>query len=447
MSTSHKSRLLQLTSSIDIMLIEKLLECAIESRDELPRPEALKIKILEEHESRDANKNLDEGVLYTKARRYPKKGAKNKSTVGDKTDLNKKAEIRTFVKELIRKGWTDHSFNEFVSDLIPDNRSLLDPRDEWCKNRNFSRNLPEVTVVICFHNEAWSTLIRTITSVFNRSPPNLLKQIILVDDYSSMRHLHSRLEDYVRRVPKIILVRTVRREGLIRARMLGIRYATAPVLAFLDSHCECADGWLEPLLERVQMNSTIVVSPVVDHIHDSTFEYIPQDLNDLKIGGFTWELRFTWESVPYYILEKRTNPATPLQTPTISGGLFAIDKLFFERLGMYDPGFDIWGAENLELSFKVWMCGGSLEIIPCSHVGHVFRSQFPYVGRKWSFRRNSVRLAEVSFIYFTNFGDVSERIELRKNLKCQSFEWYLNTVYPWLELPEKYVASGKVRLN
>lgn len=53
-----------------------------------------------------------------------------------------------------------------------------------CKHWNYPEILPKTSVIIVFHNEGWSVLMRTVHSVINRTPPQFLEEILLVDDFS-----------------------------------------------------------------------------------------------------------------------------------------------------------------------------------------------------------------------------------------------------------------------
>lgn len=108
------------------------------------------------------------------------------------------------------------------------------------------------------------------------------------------------------------------------------------------------------------------------------------------------------------------------------------------------------------------MCGGTLELIPCSRVGHIFRKRQPYnfpEGIDKTLVWNNMRLAEAWMdsykqhfyakrpsIKNRKYGDISDRLAIREKLHCKSFEWYLKTIYPELPLPnENLLFGGSVR--
>ncbi|CAF1312864.1 unnamed protein product, partial [Didymodactylos carnosus] len=358
--------------------------------------------------------------------------------------------IPSELKDEAKKRFKENQFNIVASDLIALNRSINDQRSAKCRAHEFPSDLPTTSIVIVFHNEGNSTLLRTLTSIVIRSPIQFIHELILVDDASIDReYLKETLQDFIKLLPvQVHLLRNDKRLGLMKSRLKGAEIATGDTLTFLDAHIEASPGW------------TAVVCPIIDVINDDDFAYLTG--SDMTWGGFNWRLNFRWYPVPQREeLRRNHDHSLPLLSPTMAGGLFTINREYFYEIGAYDPGMEVWGGENLEMSFRVWMCGGKVMIHPCSHVGHVFRKQTPYTfpgGTGTVIFHNNKRLVEVwldkykDFVYSimpelrnVNGGDVTERLELREKLKCKDFRWYLENIYPESSMPVDFHHVGALR--
>lgn len=374
-------------------------------------------------------------------------------------------------KTIAERSVRDYGFNMVVSDKISMTRTIPDTRLDECRYWQYPEKLPTASVILVFHNEGWSTLVRTVHSVINMTPSQLLHEVVMVDDFSEKEHLKSQLDEYMKKhfPDKVKIFRNSERVGLIGTRTLGAKYATGDVIVFLDAHCECNKNWLPPLLARIAYDRTIMTVPTIDGIDWNNFQYRPVYQGQHHFRGiFEWGFLYKESMVPQKELDRRKHHSEPYRAPTHAGGLFAMDRKYFFELGAYDPGLLIWGGENFELSFKIWQCGGSIEWVPCSRVGHVYRNHMPYGFGKVNPKIpiilvNYMRVVEVwlddeykEYFYTReptirgyDIGDISKQLQFKREHKCKSFKWFMENVayevYDKFPPPPRNLAWGEIR--
>ncbi|CAG6008315.1 unnamed protein product [Menidia menidia] len=312
-----------------------------------------------------------------------------------------------------------------------------------CRKVSYPRDLPQISLIFIFVNEALSVILRSVHSAVNHTPAHLLKEVILVDDNSDDEQLKAPLDEYVnKRYPGLVkIVRNQKREGLIRARIEGWKAATAEVTG------------AEPVLARIKEDHKRIILPSIDNIKHDTFEV---ERYENSGHGYNWELWCMYINPPKQWWDEGD------MTPAMIGCSFVANRDYFGELGLLDSGMDVYGGENIELGIRVWLCGGSMEVLPCSRVAHIARLKKPYHSNiAFHTRRNALRVAEVwmdeykSNVYLAwnipmenhgiDYGDVSQRVSLRKSLQCKSFQWYLDNVYPEMRRYNNTVFYGEIR--
>lgn len=281
--------------------------------------------------------------------------------------------------------------------------------------------------------------LKTVRAVFDTTPTDVLHEIIVVDDGTEPPLADSHLSAEVQTQYRVKIIRHKRTVGLIGAKQDGGMAATGDIITFFDCHVAPQSGWHKSFLRLVGENYRRIVVPRITDLDITTWTQRGGGGGQAKCY-LTWDADFKWfESSDPYV-------------PVLSGGLLGISRRWWNETRGYDDRMVGWGGENLDQSLRSWLCGGEIMIAEEAHVAHMWRTpsdprtQAKYVVTANAAASNRMRAAVAWFGEFSEklrqfpelqasrldanggpwYGDISNILAVREDLKCKSFAWFMH---------------------
>ena len=317
-------------------------------------------------------------------------------------------------------------------------KSIKDLRATHCQKLIYSLK-EKASLVIDFNDYQFYDLKNTIQSILNQNYDQLLEEIIVIDDGSTLDYIRQDVEKYLQAIPKARLVKFTTQQGTLKARIAAMREVKTDIVVFLEANVICTRGWLEPLVDLLIKDHNVIALPHYDRIHSPvTLEYqlTEDDLLATPAWNFGIKMRPSKEKtkdsekfIHYY------------PSPAMRSSAFALRKSFLDSIGSFDGNFEEGGGDILELSLRAWMCGGMIETVTCSRVGilNLDDQAKPYsqkncqrIAGLWygNLKEVALRLAGLpTAIPDTEEAHITTRLRYVTSLKeCRDISWYMQNI-------------------
>lgn len=254
-------------------------------------------------------------------------------------------------------------------------------------------------------------LTQTIDTILDRTPISLLDEIILcADDKFEFEH------------PSVRVVRS-NKIGCARAWNACMSGVLAHDVVFMRAGAKVGADWLVPLINFLHQNEQSIVSPVV---YDLDVHLWASGELRWRRPAWRWDLR---------LYDRRLTSGT--ESPALSAYCLVMRRSWFEHLGGFDSGMVDEGGEDIELTLRSWLLGGSAHVVDDSEIAatsspspnltnlmRTVEAWMPTHARYFYQARDLDQLA-------TNCGRLHNLVGLQE-LQQRPFSWFLQHLAPEL---------------
>jgi glycosyltransferase involved in cell wall biosynthesis len=227
-----------------------------------------------------------------------------------------------------------------------------------------------LTVIITTCNDS-PECIRTVESLRATAPP---LPIVIVDDDSSRSRFAPLLE------PLVEIVKMEHRAGVGPARTVGVMRARTPRILITDSHMRFTPGWYERAMTAMDTLGDNALACAVclaldvanmnpakarARYYGATINFHGPDKN-LSHSRVMQTLEPVWQ-------DEQPGDGASYEIPCVLGAAYFMAR---ERFLHLQPLRFLrgWGVDELMLSLKNWLAGGSVHLLRNVAIGHKFRN-------------------------------------------------------------------------
>lgn len=305
------------------------------------------------------------GMLYIGSRPTLKK-YKNRTIEVNIFDFDKPIygdKLQVQLIQHIREDATFEALEELSQQLLQDEKSarlaLQQAKEEEEKKK--TANLPTVAIVILNYN-GLSHLKVFLNKALKTAYPKL--QVIVADNASTDQSL----EFLAERFPEVPTIQLAENHGFAKGYNEALQQVKADYYVLLNSDAEVTPGWLDPIIELMERDSTVAACQpkIKDQNRPEYFEYAGASGGLLDYLGYPF-----CRGRIFAITEKDQGQyEDTAEIFWASGAAMVIRARLFHAVGGFDPDY-FAHAEEIDLCWRLKRAGYKIMVRPRSTVFHV----------------------------------------------------------------------------